>query len=682
MNPPSPDNQTLRATRDYEVLDTGTEETLDEIVRVAAHACRTPAATITFVDASHQSFNTAYGLDLGPADRDLSFCAQAVLTPDILVVPDATLDSRFADDPLVTGPPNIRSCAAVPVTSRGGPGLGTLAVIDFVPRGFTLEELDSLQILSRQVTLQLELRRGVIRKRELVATAEASLPSSAEHLRALFDSALDAIVTMDALGRITEFNLAAERLFGYQNSDAVGRLMADLIIPPRLRERHTEGLARFVRTGEAVILGRRLEMTALRHDGTEFPVELSIHRVGQGEPPVFTGFIRDISESKQLEAQLRQSQKLEAVGQLAGGVAHDFNNLLTVIHGHASLLLPEMQTTERRDSIRQIIDAAERAGSLTRQLLAFSRKQVLQTADLALNVIVSSMVRLLQRILGEDIGLQIDLSPADAFVRADASMMEQVILNLAINARDAMPRGGQLSLRTTVAEFDTHSIPEHTDARAGRFVRLSVIDTGCGVPADILPHIFEPFFSTKGMERGTGLGLATVYGIVKQHHGWVMVHSAVDSGTTFDVYLPAVEIPEKSASPREPEPSGAGGNETILIVEDEAPVRRLARVILQRRGYTVLEAESGPAAIAVWQEHQGHVDLMLTDMVMPHGLSGLDLAERFLAERSSLKVIVTSGYSVDLAGKEITQTERLRFLAKPYSVLELAGAVRAMLDAE
>jgi signal transduction histidine kinase/CheY-like chemotaxis protein len=455
--------------------------------------------------------------------------------------------------------------------------------------------------------------------------------------------------------------------------------MGEVIVPPALRDQHARGLARYVMSGTSTILGRRIEITAVRRDGTEFPVELSIQRIGHAEPPTFTGFIRDITEHKELEAKLRHSQKMEAIGQLAGGVAHDFNNILTVIQGHASLLKGEAVCEDQtaRDSVEQIAEAAERAASLTRQLLAFSRKNVMQPVDLDVNEVVAAMIRMLHRILGEDIALHVELSPAPLYVHGDRSMMDQIILNLAVNARDAMPGGGSLTVRTS--EEPINGARETTESSAGRFARLSVIDTGEGIEPAHLTRVFEPFFTTKEVNQGTGLGLATVYGIVKQHGGWINVSSEVGKGTTFDAYLPIVDTPVASGIEASSQ-AVTGGAETILLVEDEAPVRRLTRVVLERNGYVVVEATNGHAALAAWDEHKDRIDLVLTDMVMPDGMSGLQVAHRILEDCPRMRVIVTSGYSVEVFGKELSQDDRISFLPKPYRLQQLLRTVRTSID--
>jgi PAS domain S-box-containing protein len=511
---------------------------------------------------------------------------------------------------------------------------------------------------------------------------QALSQATADLHRATLDSALDAIVRMDAAGLVTEFNPAAERMFGYARSDAVGRSMAELIVPPALRERHAHGMARYLATGDSVILGQLIEITGMRRDGTEFPVELSILRIGHSEPPFFTGFIRDITQRKELEAQLRHSQKMEAIGQLAGGVAHDFNNILTIIQGHASLLAGAVgDRQDSKDSVRQITDAAERAASLTRQLLAFSRKQVLQPTDLDLDEVVGNMIRMLERILGEDITLQVETSPTPPIVHGDVGMMEQVVLNLAVNARDAMPAGGRLVISTRMEPFDDASEREHPEATPGRFVRLSVTDTGSGIAPEHVSHLFEPFFTTKEADKGTGLGLSTVYGIVKQHRGWLTVRSEIGKGTTFNTYFPACDGSPQTPDARGAAASARGGGEIVLLVEDEPPVRQLARLVLERNGYIVLEAANGMEAMASWRAHRDRIEIVLTDIVMPGGMSGLQLADRILADLPATKIILTSGYSVDVFGTELARKDRLAFLPKPYHPQQLLRMVRTTLDA-
>jgi PAS domain S-box-containing protein len=499
---------------------------------------------------------------------------------------------------------------------------------------------------------------------------------------AILDSALDAIVTIDHEGMIFEWNPAAEKTFGHRRHEVLARELAAVVLPEATRERFREGLARFVATGQSELFGRLVELTARRADGTEFPIEMSVTRVAKAGPPLLTGFLRDITERRKMEDQLRQAQKMEVVGQLAGGVAHDFNNILTVIQGHAALLgsRPNAAPSDRA-SLQQIVTAAERAASLTRKLLAFSRKQALQPRHLNLNEIVRHTTDMLQRLLGDHIALHVECRRELPAIHADQAMIEQVLMNLAVNARDAMPRGGQLTITTGLSEVDPHQVPPHPDAVPGRYVTFTVRDTGTGIAPDHLPRLFEPFFTTKGVGKGTGLGLATIYGIVKQHQGWITVESEVDHGTLFEIHLPASDGRPETETEVVPAPPGRGGPETILVVEDEPSLRSLVVNVLDNAGYRVLQAESGPAALRVWEAQHGEVDLLLTDMVMPEGLSGRELGLRLQGAKPALRVIYSSGYSPELLGEEFVQRQGAHFLQKPYRPHVLVAMVRQCLDA-
>ncbi len=394
-------------------------------------------------------------------------------------------------------------------------------------------------------------------------------------------------------------------------------------------------------------------------------------------------YASDITERLSLEAQLRHSQKLESLGRLAAGVAHDFNNILTVIQGHAGLLRSDPNLSpEMGESLQQVSRAAERASKLTGQLLTLSRRNVIRPRRIDLNDMLTSMSSMLQRTLGEDITFEFNYAPDLPAILADASMIEQVVMNLAVNARDAMPRGGQLVISTAVLDLDPAYTARHPEARTGRFVCLSLTDNGCGMDQATLGRLFEPFFTTKQFGKGSGLGLATVYGIVRRHQGWIEVQSQVGQGSTFRILLPPhdrvserlAEIPSEASINRR-------GSETILVVEDEPPVLWTVRNILERHGYRVLEAASGVEALAVWHQRQKDIALLLTDMVMPVGLSGQELAEKFKAQKPDLKVIYTSGYSVEVAGKGLSLMEGISFLEKPFDATKLARAVRECLDA-
>jgi PAS domain S-box-containing protein len=497
------------------------------------------------------------------------------------------------------------------------------------------------------------------------------------------ESALDCVVTMDHQGRVVEFNPAAEQVFGYRRDQALGQPMAELIIPPSLRDAHRAGLKHYLETGEGPVLGHRLELTAVRADGTEFPVELAIAKVKLPGPPVFTAYLRDITDRKRTEAQrlalgerLRQSERLESLGQLAGGVAHDFNNLLGVILNYAAFVAEQTRDNPAVNAdVEQIRAAAARGARLTSQLLIVGRREAIRPAVLDLNAIVADIHDLLSRSIGEQVQLTVRSASVLPTIRADRGQIEQILLNLAVNARDAMPAGGTLHIATQVADLDEDYVRLHPDASLGRHVELAVSDTGVGIPPEVASHIFEPFFTTKPKGQGTGLGLATVYGIVTEAGGSLSVNSEASIGTTFRILFPAVEEPAAPAAI-----SGAadieGHGETILVVEDEAAMMEVTARILRRHGYAVIEASTGPEAIAL--AAQPDVRLLLTDSVMPQ-MSGRELARQIRELRPELPVLFMSGYDQGVTGTRRVLSGDVALVQKPFNAETLLTHVRSVM---
>jgi len=509
--------------------------------------------------------------------------------------------------------------------------------------------------------------------------AELALRDSEAKYRLIVETAHEGIWMIDAEARTTFVNQRMAEMLGYASAE----------------EMMGGGLTDFMDDAASVDaatnLGRRRKGLREVHDfrfrcknGADLWTTLSTSPVydTQGGYAGALAMVMDMTERKRLEEQLRQVQKMEAIGQLSGGVAHDFNNLLTVIKGQISLLqLAGPRDPETDQSLEDISLAADRAANLTRQLLAFSRRQVLQLRDLNINGVVEGMGSMVRRIVGEDVAVELACAPMPLGVQADTGMMEQVILNLVVNARDAMPKGGRLRIETARVEIDGETARKRPEARAGSFVRLTVADTGTGIAPETLPKIFEPFFTTKEFGKGTGLGLATVYGIVQQHRGWISVESEMGSGTRFHVHVPALEGMALSVVVGLTEPTAAtGGGETILLVEDEAEVRAVARFALVRQGYQVLEAEHGAKALEVWAANAAKIKLLLTDVVMPGGISGVDLAVRLRQEQPGLRVIYMSGYSPEMAGKNFAIREGVNFLPKPFDMATLTRVVRGSLD--
>jgi PAS domain S-box-containing protein len=503
-----------------------------------------------------------------------------------------------------------------------------------------------------------------------------------EHLlviRAGIEGISEAIAVADAGGRHTYHNRAFGRMFGYETQE-----LSEPLAHLALFADAAAGRAAY----ETILRGEswRGEVEMVAKDGRRFPVELRADAI-RDERGQLVGLITvhmDITQRKQLEGQLRQAQKMEAVGQLAGGVAHDFNNMLAVIRGNADLLMMDSDqfSAAVKEGLKHIAAASDKAASLTRQLLEFSRKQVMQSQPLRLNDLIRNLAKMLGRTIREDIHLECVYGDPLPFIQADPGMLEQVLLNLVVNARDAMPHGGQLHITTEKLSLDAAHAQANPEARAGEFVCMSVSDTGTGIAPEHLARIFEPFFTTKEPDKGTGLGLATVYGIVKQHQGWIEVSSRLGAGTRFSIFLPALLAPVPTAGAREAEASVRGGTEQILLVEDDFAVLALTQRLLENAGYRVWKAATADEALELWRTPASKVDLLLTDLVTPGTLTGRELAMRLHQEEPQLKVIFMSGYSSEAVGCNTDFVSRLsaRFLAKPCASRTILNTVRSCLD--
>ncbi|MGH7322281.1 MAG: response regulator [Candidatus Rokuibacteriota bacterium] len=601
-----------------------------------------------------------------------------VVTPDTLTDPRVTLSPDARDRVERT---TFRAVLAVPLLLHDRV-IGALAVGDRAGRTFTDEEVRLAQSFADQAALGLENARLFAQAEAARAEAEASegrFRESRQTLRAVIDAMPVMINAKDLTSRYIFMNHLQAELYGVSEEDAVGQTAAELL--GREYGAYTAALDRRVIA----------EGKAIPYFEEEYPdAQGVVHTWLTTKVPLWdaVGQVRgvatialDLTDRKQLEEQLRQSQKMEAIGRLAGGVAHDFNNLLTVITGRSELLRRRLKADDplvrHVDLIQKI---AERAATLTQQLLAFSRKQMLQPKILDLNAVVAGMEKMLRRLIGEDIDLVTTPAPGLGRIQADPGQIEQVILNLAVNARDAMPDGGRLNLETGNVDLDDVFVRHHRGARPGRYVMLAVTDTGAGMDADTQAHLFEPFFTTKGVGKGTGLGLAMVYGIVKQSGGYIVVASEPGRGARFEIYLPRVEGVAAS------DPGGRvlaelpRGHETILLVEDQEEVRDLARDILQMSGYTVLEAHHGGEAREVCARHTGPIHLLLTDVVMPH-MSGRELADRLAVDHPGLKVLYMSGYADNAIVHHGVLDSATAFIQKPFSPDDLARKAREVLDA-
>ncbi len=512
---------------------------------------------------------------------------------------------------------------------------------------------------------------------------EQELRSSIQRYSSVVATAMDAILTLDSEQRVIVFNAAAEKMFGVPAIEAIGRPL-DRFLPAQTRASHAGHIQRF---GQSGVTTRSMTspavLTALRANGESFPIEATISHVSTGGQTLYTVILRDISARLRAEEHLKQVQRVEAIGRLAGGIAHDFNTLLSVILGYAELLQGELSVDDARHArASQIKSAAEAGALLTRQLLAFSRHQPVTPEVLDLGELLGNMLPMIERLLRADIELSVRKGDEACPVKADPGQMQQLVLNLAANAADAMPQGGRISMEVRAVELDTAYVAQHPVVKVGRYAMLSVGDTGTGMDRETAAHIFEPFFTTKDVGKGTGLGLATVYGIVRASGGDIWVYSEPGVGTIFKVYLPLASARELAAQaqPRAASPELLrGGGETILLVEDSASLRELGRVILTREGYQVLVAEDGDAALDVAAAYAGTIHLLLTDVVMPR-MRGPELAQRLIALRPGMGVVFLSGYA-DLAALHPVGVAAVELVEKPYTAEALLMAVRRVLVA-
>jgi len=648
------------------------DQVLSEIARAAAQLMEAPAVGLWVADEAARTLEPRAFSDgkLGttyPRRRigfDEGLPGWVATHRQALIVPDVFADGRILAVDWFRQH-GLRSAYVVPIVHQEAL-LGVLALSGPAPFQLDAEDRELLESVVGQAALTIRNARLYEEARE----ARDFLRSIAEHSPA-------GIVTTDVRGRVTYWSPRAEELLGYRPDEVLGRPVAELqrggreaarALMRRLREEDR------IREHEAEILARNGRWVECRFS-------LALLRDAAGAAIGTLAILEDTSERKRLEAQLRQAQKMEAVGRLAGGIAHDFNNLLAVIMGHSDLILSVLRKGDAlAHDVEQIRRASERAATLTRQLLAFSRRQFLQPQVIDVNTLAGNMASMLRRLIGEDVQLELRLDPAAGRVSADPGQLEQVVMNLAVNARDAMPRGGRLTVETSPAALDQAFVSTHPGSTAGAHVCLSIHDTGCGMGPDVLAHLFEPFFTTKEPGRGTGLGLSTVYGIVKQHRGYIDVQSEPGRGSTFSVYLPRVEaqpVPERPAPRQRLRP---GGRETVLFVEDEVALRDLMHRVLAKGGYTVLAAGDGLEALAVVEAHPGPIDLVVTDVVMPR-MSGPELAARLRARDPEVRLLYVSGYTADqLRSSQTDLGVDATLLPKPFTSDGLLRKVREVLD--
>jgi PAS domain S-box-containing protein len=569
-------------------------------------------------------------------------------------------------------------------------------ILDHIKNGEKVKHHDTVRITKDRRRVNVSLRVSPVKSRSgaIIGAAKVArdndarikeqkaLLESEQMAQAIIESSLDAFVQLDENGTILRWSSKAEAMFGWTREEAVGQNLRDLIIPKQIRSANLQRLTEFLQEFEKGIPGRRYESPSLRRDGTEIVTEVSITALRRHNGYIINAFLRDITDKLAAEEQLQQAQKMESVGQLTGGIAHDFNNMLTVITGTIDILVEAVADDPELASITRLIsESADRGAELTARLLAFARKQPLQPREIDINDLMIDISKLLHQTLGEHIEVRVIATNNVWPALVDPSQLSSALVNLAINARDAMQDGGKLTIETSNVIIDGNDINAGNDLESGSYVLIAVSDTGTGIPEAILTKVFEPFFSTKKAGQGTGLGLSMVYGFVKQSGGHVRVYSEEGSGTTFKIYLPRADAEPQQIAEISHEPDVERGNETILIVEDNASVRAFVIAQLQTLGYNTLAAANAVEALEII-DGGAAFDLLFTDVIMPGKMNGRQLAQEVAKRYTPLKVLYTSGY----AENAITHHGRLDpgvlLLSKPYRRSELARMVRLALRKE
>ncbi len=583
------------------------------------------------------------------------------------LIPDALQDPTMAPLYDIVRQEGFRSLGLFPLISQNQI-IGVIAYYNDTIRTFSQEEVQLAQTFANELATFVQNYRLLQHLRKAEAWRRLTLEATRE-----------AVVTADHTGIIMDVNQAACEMFGYSEDEMLG-LKVVTLIQEADQVQHTVAQDRFVQTKQQ----KRdvpIRGSGQRKDGTTFPVETSVGGFSIGDKHYLTAFIRDHSDVQQLENRLRQSQKMEAVGTLAGGVAHDFNNILTGIIGYVELSMMKLPPNHPiRDNLQKVKNLGERAATLTRQLLAFSRQQVLDVRKLNLNEVVTELSSFLKRVIGEDVALRVILREDPWTVQADHSALEQILMNLCVNARDAMPEGGELLIETANVVLGEEYRQTHPWARPGRYVMVEVSDTGTGMDKETQEHIFEPFFTTKEVGKGTGLGLAMVYGLVKQHEGLIHVYSEVGEGTTFKIYLPALldEPSPHHAHLQNGQTALPTGHGTILVAEDEEALRELMHMALTQQGYQVLLAADGQEALDSWAEHGQAIDLVIADVVMPN-MGGRALYDRIQEQSPTTRFLFISGYSINGIHQRFLLDQGLNFLPKPFTPAQLLSRVQAAL---
>jgi two-component system cell cycle sensor histidine kinase/response regulator CckA len=677
MNEPK---QVLPATSPFfRTPYSNSETSFDDLTLLACQLCGTPIALVALLDENREWFKFSKDITAG----DHTFDSEGILQDEIFIVTDAQVDSRFADSPLVLGDAKIRFYAGAPLFASGGQKLGILRVMDQLPRELTSAQKFALKTLSRQVVAQLESQHNLTEMKKTVVElerAQEELKWKTAFLEALINSSPDGIMVVDQHNKKILQNQRTTELYKIPSVIANGE-------DYQMQLQWVAGTTKHPEDFLAKVIGLYSRPNETSRDEIELKDGTTLDRYSSptiGQDGKYYGRIwifRDITERKRIEARLFQSQKMETVGQLAGGFAHEFNSILTIIIGQSELLFDGLSagSTQVKNAF-EIKKAAGRAATLTRQLLAYGRKQFLQSEPMDLNRVIAGMENIFHKLVGPEVETLIVPAVDLQMAQADATQIEQVIVNLINNARDAMPHGGKLTLETANISIDRECVGFYPELKPGNYVMLAVSDTGRGMGEEVRKRLFEPFFSTKGVGEGVGLGLSTCYGIIKQSGGHISVYSELALGTTFKIFLPQigplVKFPDQNPRAREL----PHGTEKILLVEDDPALREMAATLLRQLGYSIMTAANGIEALNLKpQSHIGGIDLLFTDVTMPH-MSGTELALKMQSLFPKIKILFTSGYTENFILQQGILKKGMALLQKPFTPAALAIKVRLALD--
>ena len=681
----SGDRVRLSALTEYDILDTPAEQGFNDLTLLASRMCDTPVSLVSLVDRDRQWFKARVGFPHCETDLNSSVCKFVLSEPDVLIIPDLTLDARTSSNPLVIGEPLIRFYAGAPLRTPEGVTIGSICVIDTKPRpaGLTQEQRDTLRALSRQVTMLLELRRkGAVRVEEL-ATQEKALQSSQARQRVVFDLTRQLMGILDLDGILLEANPSSLAAIGTDLADVVGR---PFWLTPWFTG--TPGMSDLVK--DAIGAARngvdvRTELPLILPNGETRIYDFGMHPVRDesGRIVEIMPEASDLTELRKAEEALRQSQKMEAVGQLTGGLAHDFNNLLAAISGSLELMQTRMLQGRLTDVDRYMTaaqGATKRAAALTHRLLAFSRRQTLDPKPTDVNRLVNGMQEMIQRTVGPGIPVEVIGASGLWSALVDPPQLENALLNLCINARDAMPDGGRITIETSNRWLDERA-SRKLNMPEGQYLSMCVTDTGTGMSPEVISRVFEPFFTTKPIGQGTGLGLSMIYGFAQQSGGQVRVYSEVGQGTTMCVYLPRHhgELDDEKQAAKLIALPRSQQEATVLIVDDEPTVRMLVTDILEDFGYTAIEAGDSATGLKVLQSNV-RIDLLITDVGLPGGMNGRQMADAGRVKRPNLNVLFITGYAENAALGNGQLSVGMTVMTKPFSMNEMAARIRSLID--